>query len=89
MILALLTGIVTIIYKILIGAVPSHIIILGFIGLIIIFLIILYALKIWHKMQLINKEMRDGYSLAILTSIIVLWFFYKITQDSQSISSTM
>ena len=30
-----------------------------------------------------------GYSLAILTSIIILWFFYKITQDSQSISSTM
>ena len=58
-ILALLTGIVTIVYKILIGAVPSHIIILGFIGLIIVFLIILYALKIWHKMQLINKEMRD------------------------------
>ena len=59
MILGLLTGIATIVYKILIGAIPAHIIILGFIGLIIVFLITLYILKVWNKMQTINKEMRD------------------------------
>ena len=59
MILALLTGIVTIIYKVLIGAIPSHVIILGGIGLIVAFFIILYALKIWDKMQTINEEMKN------------------------------
>ena len=29
-----------------------------------------------------------GYTLAILTSMAIVWFFYKITHDSQSISST-
>jgi F0F1-type ATP synthase assembly protein I len=59
-IIALLTGIATIVFKTLVGSIPAHMIILGFIGLIIIFLVILYTLKIWNKMQQINKEMRDA-----------------------------
>ena len=59
LILGLLTGIATIVYKILLLQIPAHMILLGFIGLLIVFLIILYALKIWNKMQALNKEMRD------------------------------
>ena len=58
-ILALLTGILTIIYKILIFTIPAHLIIFAFIGLIVVFLIVLYTLRIWNKMQELNKEMRD------------------------------
>ena len=56
-ILGLLTGIVTIIYKILVGSIPAYLFVLGGIGLIVTFLIILYTLKIWYKMQEINEEM--------------------------------
>ncbi len=59
MILGLLTGIVTVIYKILIGSIPAHIAILGGVGLIVAFLIILYTLKIWDKMQTVNEEMKN------------------------------
>ena len=58
-ILALLTGILTIIYKILILKIPTHLIIFAFIGLIVVFLMVLYTLRIWNKMQELNKEMRD------------------------------
>jgi len=47
------------VYKILIGEIPAHLAIFGFIGLVVVFLIILYTLKVWDKMQTINKEMRD------------------------------
>jgi xanthosine utilization system XapX-like protein len=59
MILGLLTGIVTIIYKILIGTIPAYISIVGMVGLIVTFLIILHTLKIWNKMQEINEEMKN------------------------------
>jgi len=59
MIIALLSGIATIVYQILAESIPAHMIILGFIGLIVVFLVILYTLKIWSKMQQINTEMRD------------------------------
>ncbi len=59
-ILALLSGIATIIYNVLSNSTPPHLIILGGIGLIVVFLISLYALKIWYKMQEINEEMRDA-----------------------------
>ncbi len=58
MILGLLTGIVTIIYKILIGTIPAYISILGGVGLIVTFLSVLYTLKVWVKMQEIYKEMQ-------------------------------
>ena len=58
-ILGLLTGIVTIIYKIFIGKIPAYTIILGGIALIIVFLIALYATSLWNTMQRINKEMEN------------------------------
>jgi len=60
MILALLSAIVTLTYNVLTNSVPPHLIILGGIGLIVVFLIVLYTLKIWNKMQEINEEMRDA-----------------------------
>ena len=59
MILGLLTGIVTVVYKILVGSIPAYLSVLGGIGLIVTFLIILYTLKIWNKMQEINEEMKN------------------------------
>ena len=59
MILAMLTGIVTIIYKILIGSIPAHLAIFGGIGLVVVFLVAIYAIRIWAKMQELNEEMRD------------------------------
>jgi len=59
LILGLLTGIATIIYKIFIGTIPVYTILLGGLSLIIVFLLILYALKLWYKMQEINKEMEN------------------------------
>jgi len=58
-ILGLLTGIVTLTYQIFIGKIPVYMVILGGIGLIIIFLIGLYAILLWQKMQTINEEMED------------------------------
>ncbi len=58
-ILGLLTGIVTIVYKILAGSIPSYISILGGVGLIVTFLITLYTLQIWNKMQDLNEEMKN------------------------------
>ncbi len=58
-ILGLLTGIVTLIYQIFAGKIPAHMIILGGIGLIIVFLVGIYATSLWEKMQAINKEMED------------------------------
>ena len=57
--LGLLTGIATIIYKIFISAIPVYTILLGGIGLVIVVLLSLYALVLWNKMQKINKEMEN------------------------------
>jgi len=59
-IIALLSGIATIVYQVLAGSIPVEMIVLGFLGLIIIFLVILYTLRVWDKMQQINKEMKDA-----------------------------
>ena len=59
LILGILTGIATIIYKIFINAIPTYTILLGGIGLIIVFLLSLYSLALWNKMQEINKEMEN------------------------------
>ena len=58
-ILGMLTGVITIVYKILVGTVPAHIVLFGGLGLVVVFLISIYALKIWNTMQEINREMRD------------------------------
>jgi len=59
LLLALLTGVVTVIYQILIGDIPLHMILLSGLGLVIAFIISLYALRLWQKMQEINKEMQN------------------------------
>jgi heme/copper-type cytochrome/quinol oxidase subunit 2 len=59
LILAILTGIGTIVYKIFVGSVPVYTIVLGGIGLIIVFLLSIYALNLWNKMQEINREMEN------------------------------
>jgi hypothetical protein len=59
LILALLTGIVTVVYQILIGHIPPHMVIFSGLGLVIAFIISLYALKLWQRMQEINKEMKN------------------------------
>ena len=60
MILGFLTGIVTVIYKILIGSIPAYISILAGVGLIVTFLSVLYTLKVWSKMQELNEEMKNA-----------------------------
>ena len=47
-------------YKILIGSIPVYISILGGVGLIVTFLSVLYTLKVWSKMQELNKEMKNA-----------------------------
>ena len=59
LILGILTGIATIIYKVFIQSIPVYTILLGGIGLIVVFLLSLYALALWNKMQQINKEMEN------------------------------
>ena len=57
-IIGLLTGLVTLIYKILIGSVPSYMILFGGLGLIVLFLIVSFTLRLWNRMQEINEEMK-------------------------------
>jgi fumarate reductase subunit D len=59
LILGILTGIGTIIYKIFIRSIPVNTIILGGIGLLVISILSLYSLILWRKMQQINKEMEN------------------------------
>jgi len=58
-ILVMLTGITTVAYKILIHDISAYMIVVSGLGLLIVFLISLYALKVWHKMQDLNKEMEN------------------------------
>jgi len=58
--LGILTGIASIAYNILIHKIPSYMIIVGGIGLVVMVLIGIYELKLWNKMQMLNKEMRDA-----------------------------
>ena len=59
LILGLLTAITTLIYQILIYKVPAFMILFGGLGLMILFLVALYALKLWNKMQELNEEMKN------------------------------
>ena len=58
-ILVILTGITTIAYEILIHDISAYMIVVSGLGLLIVFLISLYTLKVWHKMQDLNKEMEN------------------------------
>ena len=58
--LGILTGIASISYSILINKIPAYMIFVGAVGLIVIFIIGMYELKLWNKMQELNKEMRDA-----------------------------
>jgi len=58
--LGILTGIASIAYSILIHKIPPYMILVGGIGLIVIFIIGFYEIKLWNKMQELNKEMRDA-----------------------------
>ena len=55
----MLTGITTVAYKILIRDISAYMIVVSGLGLLIVFLISLYTLKVWHKMQDLNKEMEN------------------------------
>ena len=47
-------------YNILIQKIPPYMIVVGGIGLVVIAMIGMYELKLWNKMQELNKEMRDA-----------------------------
>jgi len=59
LILGLLTGITTVAYQILTHKVSAYMIIIDGIGLLIVFLISTYTLKLWYKMQDLNEEMEN------------------------------
>ncbi len=60
LVLGILTGVSTIAYQILIHKISAYMIVISGLGLLIVFLISLYALKVWYKMQELNKEMEDA-----------------------------
>jgi uncharacterized membrane protein len=59
LILGLLTGITTIIFKILSGDLPVYMLFFSFIGILVMFLIIVYTYILWNKMMQINKEIEN------------------------------
>jgi len=59
LILAILTGITTIAYQVLTHSVSAYMVVVSGLGLLIVFLISLHTLKIWYKMQELNKEMEN------------------------------
>jgi len=58
-ILAIITGIVTIIYNILIHKVPPYMIIVGGVGLVVVFLLFLFGKAIWNKFEELEKELEN------------------------------
>ena len=59
-ILALVTGVVTLIYNVLIHKIPPYMVIWGGIGIIVAFLLVLYAKMIWHKLEELEKELENA-----------------------------
>jgi hypothetical protein len=60
MIMAILTGIATIGYKILSGELPAYMILYGGIGLVIVFLASLYGKNLWDTMEKLEKDLEDA-----------------------------
>ena len=56
-ILGILTGVATIAYKVLTKEIEAYMILVSGLGLIVVFLLAVYALNLWHRMQKINEEM--------------------------------
>jgi len=59
LILGILTGVTTVAYQILIHKVSAYMIVISGLGLLVVFLVSLYTLKVWHKMQELNEEMEN------------------------------
>jgi len=59
-ILGILTGTATIAYKVLTKEIEAYMILVSGLGLIVSFLLVLYALKLWAKMQKTNEEMENA-----------------------------
>lgn len=59
-ILGILTAIGTIAYKVLIHEIAVYMILVAGLGLIVVFLLAIYALNLWYKMQKINEDMENA-----------------------------
>ena len=59
-ILAIISGIVTIVYNILIHKIPPYMIIVGGIGLVVVFLLILVGKTIWNTFDELEKELENA-----------------------------
>jgi fumarate reductase subunit D len=59
-ILGILTGVATIAYKVLTKEIEAYMILVSGLGLIVVFLLAIYALNLWHRMQKINEEMENA-----------------------------
>jgi len=58
-ILGILTGVTTVAYKVLTKEIEAYMILISGLGLFVTFLITLYTLRLWHRMQKINEEMEN------------------------------
>ena len=59
-ILGILTGVATIAYKVLTKEIEAYMILVSGLGLIVVFLLAVYALNLWHRMQKINEDMENA-----------------------------
>ena len=59
LILAVLTAQVTLIYQILIHKIPAYMIFLGILGLVVTFLLLLFAKMVWQAMEKIEMELEN------------------------------
>ena len=58
-IMALFTGIVTLSYQVLIHKISAYMIILGLVGLVLLFLVLMYGGNIWGIINKLEKELED------------------------------
>jgi hypothetical protein len=56
-IIGILTGTATVTYKVLTKEIEAYMIVISGIGLIITFLLTLYVVRLWHRMQKVNEDM--------------------------------
>lgn len=59
-ILGILTGVATIAYKVLTKEIEAYMIIVAGLGLLVAFLVALYALRLWNRMEKINEDMENA-----------------------------
>lgn len=58
-VMALFTGIVTIAYQVLIHKISAYMIIFGLVGLVLLFLVLLYGGNIWSIINKLEKELEN------------------------------